>query len=472
MKTRALKLQFFPSLFFVCLVAISLSGCNFNSYETKPIANQEVIEKITTKDPEDPKFKEFLRVQGFKEDNLAIKEWGLRELMLCALFFNPRIEIAKKEWDVAKIQEIIAPIKPASSIGFETGRQTTGVEEESRNTLGINLITIFETADKAKIREEKAINQSLVKRLELRKLAWDIKTDLTFNFIRYHQQLLNLQILRNEIKLQNEILNMVKKRKDQGLASSLDSNFNQIELNKNILKFNEEQYQFNETKSKLAANIGLSPEKFNTLRLASINFDKRIADFSRVLDDETKQQDIINLGLFNRLDLRIALAKYAVSESQLKLNVANQYPDIRFSPAYIFDFGASKWLLGIRSIIPEIEKNKLLIEEAKNVRDIEGLQVEKIQTSIVNEIAKLRDNYVIAKDFVRKDNEDLIATAELESSIESKFRQGEIDRIELTQQKLLTLQYKRRFYTSKIALMKIGFDFEALLQEPLNTNKK
>ncbi|MCX7191423.1 MAG: TolC family protein, partial [Candidatus Methylopumilus sp.] len=434
-------------------------------------ANQEVIEKITTKDPEDPKFKEFLRVQGFKEDNPSIKEWGLRELMLCALFFNPRIEIAKKEWDVAKIQEIIAPIKAPSSIGFEGGRQTTGVKESSRDAFGLTLTTLFETADKAKIREEKARNQSLIKRLELRKLAWDIKSDLTLNFIRYHQHLLNLQIIRSEIKLQNEILNMLKKRKSLGLSSSIDSNFNQIELNKNIQKLNEEQYQLNDTKSKLATILGISAEKFNTMRVVNINFDQNIEGFSKILDDETKQQDIINLGLFNRIDLRIALAKYAVSESQLKLNIANQYPDIRFSPAYIFDYGSSKWLLGITSIIPTVEKNKNLVEEAKKLRDIENLQVERIQTSIVNELAKLRDNYINAKDMVRKDTEDLSAANELENSIESKFNQGEIDRIELTQQKLITMQYKRRFYTNKITLMKIGFDFEALLQEPLNNKK-
>ena len=33
------------------------------------------------------------------------------------------------------------------------------------------------------------------------------------------------------------------------------------------------------------------------------------------------------------------------------------------------------------------------------------------------------------------------------------------------------MQYKRRFYTNKITLMKIGFDFEVLLQEPLNNKK-
>jgi len=471
LKTRALKLQFLPSLFFVCLIAFYLSGCNFISYETKPIANQQVIERITAKDPEDPRFKEFLKIQGFKEDSLPIKEWGLNELMLCALFFNPRLEIAKKEWDVAKIQEMIAPIKAPSSVGFESGRQTTGVKENSRDAFGLSFTTLFETADKAKIREERARNQSLIKRLELRKLAWDIKTDLTLNYLRYHQLLLNLQIIRSEIKLQNEILNMLKKRKSLGLSSSIDSNFNQIELNKNIQKLNEEQYQLNETKSKLASILGISAEKLNTMRIANINMDQSIEIFSKTLDDETKQRDVINLGLFNRIDLRIALAKYAVSESQLKLNVANQYPDIRFSPAYIFDYGSSKWLLGVTSLIPTVEKNKNLVEEAKKLRDIESLQVEKIQTSIINELAKLRDNYTNAKDMVRKDTEDLSAANALENSIESKFNQGEIDRIELTQQKLITMQYKRRFYTNKITLMKIGFDFEALLQEPLNTNK-
>jgi outer membrane protein TolC len=366
---------------------------------------------------------------------------------------------------------MIAPIKAPSSVGFESGRQTTGVKENSRDAFGLSLTTLFETADKAKIREERARNQSLIKRLELRKLAWDIKTDLTLNYLRYHQLLLNLQIIRSEIKLQNEILNMLKKRKSLGLSSSIDSNFNQIELNKNIQKLNEEQYQLNETKSKLASILGISAEKLNTMRIANINMDQSIEIFSKTLDDETKQRDVINLGLFNRIDLRIALAKYAVSESKLKLNVANQYPDIRFSPAYIFDYGSSKWLLGVTSLIPTVEKNKNLVEEAKKLRDIESLQVEKIQTSIINELAKLRDNYTNAKDMVRKDTEDLSAANALENSIESKFNQGEIDRIELTQQKLITMQYKRRFYTNKITLMKIGFDFEALLQEPLNTNK-
>ena len=96
-----------------------------------------MIDQIIEKDPEFPSFKSFLNNQGINNDHLPIKEWGLKELILCALFFNPKIEIAKKEWDIAKIQEVVAPIKAASSLGIETGRQTTGTFEESKNAIGL-----------------------------------------------------------------------------------------------------------------------------------------------------------------------------------------------------------------------------------------------------------------------------------------------------------------------------------------------
>jgi hypothetical protein len=57
------------------------------------LANEKIIGKISLKDPGDPEFKSFLLNQGLKDDQLPIKEWGLNELMLCALFFNPKIEI-------------------------------------------------------------------------------------------------------------------------------------------------------------------------------------------------------------------------------------------------------------------------------------------------------------------------------------------------------------------------------------------
>lgn len=443
-----------------------LSSCSFISYEPHPLANEKIIEKISLKDPGDPEFKSFLLNQGLKDDQLPIKEWGLNELMLCALFFNPKIEIAKKEWSIAKDQESIASIKPPSSLGLDAGREGNN-QDKSKKALGINFSTLFETANKAKIREEKAINQTLIKRLELRKLAWDIKTELTSTYLEYQKSLLNIQAIKGEVKMQNDILNMLKKRKVAGIASSSELDLSQLELNRNIQKLNNEQIRIAELRAMLGNITGLTPEKFNLLTLASLNIERFINEFDSALNIESNKEKLNNLGIYHRIDLRIALAQYALAESKLKLQIAEQYPDITFSPAYLYDYGASKWILGLSTLIPSTKKNESLINQAKKISDIEVLSIEKIQTSILNDIAKLANNYQTNKALVNRGVEDSQSIKDVENGLDKKFNDGEIDRLEFTNEKLKNMQFKRKLFENKVALIQSGFDFESILQYPI-----
>ena len=436
------------------------------SYETRPLASEKIVEKINAKDQEDPSFREFLQNQGMKDDQIPIKEWGLNELMLAALFFNPKIEIAKKEWGIAKDQESIAAIKPSSSVGLDLGQESNHIDKSGKGR-GINFSTLFETANKAKIREEKALNQTLIKRLELRKLAWDIKTELTSTYLLYQKSLLNIQAIRSEVKMQNDIVNMLKKRKMAGIASSSELDLSQLELNKNIQKLNDEQIQIVELRAKLGKITGLTPEKFNLLTLAPLNADTFINEFDLILNNESSRNKLNNLGIYNRIDLRIALAQYALAESKLKLQIAEQYPDITFSPAYLYDYGASKWILGLSTLIPSVSKNKALINEAKKISDIEVLSIEKLQTSILNDIQKLSDNYQTNHATVKKGIEDNRSILAIESGLDRKFNNGEIDRLEFTKEKLKNMQFKQKLYENKVALVQSGFDFESILQYPI-----
>ena len=466
MKTQALKLHIFISSLLVSFLVLFLSSCSFVSYQPHTLANEKIIEKISTKDPEDPEFKSFLLNQGLKDDQLPIKTWGLNELMLCALFFNPKIEIAKKEWSIAKDQESIAAIKPPSSIGFDAGREGNNLDK-TKKALGINFSTLFETANKAKIREEKAINQTLIKRLELRKLAWDIKTELTSTYLDYQRSLLNIQVIKSEVKMQNDILNMLKKRKIAGITSSSELDLSQLELNRNIQKLNDEQIHIAELRAMLGKITGLTPEKFNLLTLAPLNIEGFINEFDSTLSNESNKEKLNNLGIYHRIDLRIALAQYALAESKLKLQIAEQYPDITFSPAYLYDYGASKWILGLSTLIPSAKKNESLINQAKKISDIEVLSIEKIQTSILNDIAKLANNYQTNQALVNRGVEDSQSIKDVENGLDKKFNDGEIDRLEFTKEKLKNMQFKRKLFENKVALIQSGFDFESILQYPI-----
>ena len=443
-----------------------LSSCSFISYESQPLVNEKIIEKISAKDVKDLEFNNFLLNQGLKDDQLPIKEWGLNELMLCALFFNPKFEIAKKEWGIAKDQESIAAIKPSSSLGFDAGREGNN-KDKDKKALGINFSTIFETANKLKIREEKAINQTLIRRLELRKLFWNIKTEITSTYLDYQRSLLNIQAIKGEVKMQNDILNMLKKRKIAGIVSSAELDLSQLELNRNIQKLNDEQIRVSELRAMLGKITGLAPEKFNLLTLAPLNLDGFINEFDIALNNESNKEKLNNLGIYNRIDLRIALAQYALAESKLKLQIAEQYPDITFSPAYLYDYGASKWILGLSMLIPSTKKNQALINEAKKISDIEVLSIEKLQTSILNDIAKLTNNYQTNHALVKKGIEDSQSITDIEKGLDKKFKDGEIDRLEFTKEKLKNMQFKQKLYENKVALIQSGFDFESILQYPI-----
>jgi outer membrane protein TolC len=260
---------------------------------------------------------------------------------------------------------------------------------------------------------------------------------------------------------------MLKKRKVAGIASSSELDLSQLELNRNIQKLNNEQIRIEGLRAMLGNITGLTPEKFNLLTLAPLNIEGFINEFDSALNIESNKEKLNNLGIYHRIDLRIALAQYALAESKLKLQIAEQYPDITFSPAYLYDYGASKWILGLSSLIPSTKKNESLINQAKKISDIEVLSVEKIQTSILNDVAKLANNYQTNQALVNRGVEDSQSIKDVENGLDKKFNDGEIDRLEFTKEKLKNMQFKRKLFENKVALIQSGFDFESILQYPI-----
>jgi len=123
--------------------------------------------------------------------------------------------------------------------------------------------------------------------------------------------------------------------------------------------------------------------------------------------------------------------------------------------------------LGLSSLIPSTKKNESLINQAKKISDIEVLSIEKIQASILNDIAKLTNNYQTNQALVNRGIEDNQSIKDVENGLDKKFNDGEIDRLEFTKEKLKNMQFKRKLFENKVALIQSGFDFESILQYPI-----
>jgi outer membrane protein, heavy metal efflux system len=90
------------------LVALSLlilaTACAHHPYQAKPLDPAAVTAKLANKDVANSDFKAYLikqgralDKQGYEKDKLPFAEWGIDELTLCALYFNPKLDVAKAQ---------------------------------------------------------------------------------------------------------------------------------------------------------------------------------------------------------------------------------------------------------------------------------------------------------------------------------------------------------------------------------------
>jgi outer membrane protein TolC len=264
-------------------------------------------------------------------------------------------------------------------------------------------------------------------------------------------------------------MNMMKKRLESGVASQIDLDRKTIELN----AINQQllQLQMNQSimRNQLASSIGLSTEKFNLIPLDSKKITSILDDITILYLEDKKLLELQEISLTKRLDLRKALSNYAIAEAQLKLEVADQYPDYTFSPAYAYEFGTRLWTLGIDSIIKSGDRNKAFINKAEKFRDLEASKVTSLQLSTINDIEELQLNFSNKFEDLKYSNQMVTTKNRLESQLAARFKKGLINRMEFENEKINLIDISKNHHKAIYNLIRIGLLAESVLQEPMFT---
>ena len=450
------------------IIIFVLSGCSYLPINKKDIENQKIIEIIKDSDIYNEEFSQFLISQGFEKAELPFKAWGLKELIYAQQFFNPQIKTAKISWELAQTNEAIAILYPPTSIGLEVGRETTS-KELTKKIFGGGFSFTFESADKKLIRHELSINKSQLALIDFQLINWELRLDLftrLFNFIE-NQEFIKLSKL--ELRLKQSVMNMMKKRLEAGVASQIDLDRKTIELN--AINQGLLQLQMNQSimRNQLASSIGLSTQKFNLIPLDSKKITSILDDITVLYLKDKKLLELQEVSLTKRLDLRKALSNYAIAEAQLKLEVANQYPDYTFSPAYAYEFGTRLWTLGIDSIIKSGDRNKAFINKAEKFRDLEASKVNTLQLTTINDIEELQLNFSNKFEDLKYSDQMIETKNRLESQLAERFKKGLINRMEFENEMINLIDISKNHHKAIYNLIRIGLLAESVLQEPMFT---
>ena len=450
------------------IIIFILSGCSYIPFNKKEIETQKIIKTIKESGIHNEQFSQFLISQKFHKVEIPFKIWGLKELVYAQQFFNPQLKTAKIQWEMAQTNEAISTLYPPTSIGLKIGRETTS-KELTRKIFGGGFSFTLESTNKRLIRHELALNKSQLAFIDYQLINWDLRINLFTKLFDFIENQEFIKLTKTELRLKQSVMNMMRKRLEAGIASQIDLDRKTIDLN----KVNQEllQLQMNQSvmRNQLASLIGLSSQKFNLIPLNTKKITSILDDITILYLKDKGLLELQEISLTKRLDLRKALSNYAIAESELKLEIANQYPDYSFSPAYAYEFGTRWWSLGIDSIIKSADRNKAFINKAEKFRELEASKVNSLQLATINDVEELQLNFSNKFEDLKYSNQIIKTKERLESQLAARFSEGLINRMEYESERINLIDISKNNHKAIYNLIRIGLLAESILQEPIFT---
>ena len=175
-------------------------------------------------------------------------------------------------------------------------------------------------------------------RVQVAETAWLVRSRVRAAWLDYVMALRALDVLRNERDARSEAAAILEKRLSVGEAARPEVSVARTALIAVEAEAKAAETRVAESGAALASAIGLpSLPAVDAQALPATPASLPLAEVQKA-------------GLLNRADIRRSLLEYAAAEAELRLEIANQYPDVQLSPGYGFDEGHHK--IDIRPGLP------------------------------------------------------------------------------------------------------------------------
>lgn len=409
--------------------------------------------------PDNPALLRYMADQGYPNDGLPIKRWGLRELTLAAFFYHPDLAVARARWHAAQAGQVTAGqrLNPTISGSGEHHSRHDGI---SPWTIGLALDIPVETGGKRQLRSDRAASLSEAARINIGQEAWKIRSRVHAHLIEYQSAMCSLELFQQEVSLYEEIVQMLQKRRAAGMVSDIELGEAKLAQQKAQLELANIKSRMPELRAALASASGFPLAAFNDL---SLETDLPAPPPASQLPTA----DIQRSALLNRLDIRSALARYDAAEAKVRLEIARQYPDLVLSPGYSFDQGDNRWSLGISMILALLDKNEGPIAEANAQRELEARQFEALQIQVIGEEQAALAHYRAA--LAEQAHAEQLAAAQraMLARTHAQYSAGYIDRLEFTLARLETGKAQQSELSARVHALQALSQLEDAMQRPL-----
>ena len=308
------------------------------AYRPAPISAQAEARAFAARRLDDARLARLMAATGVAAPGAS--GWGLGQLTLAALYFHPRMVVAKAAVAVAAGDARVAGEMPNPTLGFEELSLNASHAAPTPFTVAPVLNFLIETAGKRQDRMARQAALLRAARDAVAMTAWQVRAGVRAAWLSVWAGRRHLALLRARAALRGDLAEAMATRARVGDADATAALAARLAAMRTGAAAETAADDLAEDEAALASAIGVPVAALDGVRL-----DFRQADAPPALPDAAALAQLRAQALTGRADMRAALARYAAAEAGLKLAVASQYPDITLTPGYSYDQGQNKYML-------------------------------------------------------------------------------------------------------------------------------
>jgi outer membrane protein TolC len=409
--------------FFTIILAALLAGCA--TYHPRPLSPETAASDFAARSLASPALQAFLETNNVA-GNGPQTSWDLNTLTLVAFYYQPALAEARAQWATVRAAEITAGARPNPSISVTPAYDSQIPANPSPWIVPLNFDIPIETAGKRGKRINEAKFQSEAAHWDLIGQVWETRSHVRAALLDLYAAQQGESLIAQQETAQSNVVRLLEGQFSVGSVSSYDVTQARVALETTQLARQDAIGQVNQSLVKLAGSLGVP---MNALENVQLNF----SDFTN-LPGELTAPEIRERALYNRADVRGALADYAASQAALQLEVANQYPDVHLGPGYAWNngnAGDNQWSLGLTVTLPILDQNQGPIAETKAKRAQAAAHFLTVQAAAITEIDSALAGYEAALKKMALAKKMLGDLQKQLDSVRAQAKAGEVDGLTL-----------------------------------------
>jgi outer membrane protein, heavy metal efflux system len=409
------------------LACIVVTGCA--TYQPKPITPSQLAQNFEVRSLASEALRGYVAKElGHDVEPWPPPRWNREMLTLAAYYYSPALDIARAQWGTAKAGIGVAGAipNPVLHLPFEYATPNPGPGRPF--TTGPALDIPIETAHKRGYRIDQASHLSAAARLNIGNEAWKVRGQVRNALLSLYAVGERITFLTQKVAAQQQVLEMVTKRRAVGEAAGPDINLAVFILTQARAELASARSGLLDARAQVASTIGLPIRAFESVELDLDAFDQTGA--------APPPAEARRAALFHRADLLGSLAEYDATQAALQLEISKQYPDIHLGLDYTYDTGTNRFGFGLAGItLPIFDRNQGGIAQAEAKRKEAVARTAALQDTILNDLDHALDHYQASLDALSLSTLRLSTAQKQINSEAASFTAGTTDRLSLTQAK-------------------------------------